>query len=226
MKGPTKKAILDSFEAVREQLSPYALRRFEASGMLSEAFVEALIRDDAFDAVQARTVANFQASGTRWVRSLPGGAAGVGFNILDPGMVPALQALDSAVVKSLSDLIVPTVKEVVQQGIEQGHDIQRIGRALRSTVGLSVRDAKAVFRFRKELDGTSPGPILRRRLRDARFDPTIRKMGTKPLTAVQKNNMTAAYLRRLQAHNANVIAGTLVRDTARLAQHQATGPGG
>lgn len=98
---------------------------------------------------------------------------------------------------------------LMQQSVLQGIGPRDVARSLREHIGLTPYQMAIVEGYRVELETLDPA-ALERKLRDARYDRTIRKAietGT-PLKPEQIDAMVAAYHRRMLALRAETIART------------------
>lgn len=107
-----------------------------------------------------------------------------------------------------------------RMAIERGaHSIDRDTRKrqLRSVIGLTNRDAKAVENFRTALE-TGDRAALKRARRDKRFDRTINKAlsGEKPLTKEQIDRMVDRYTQKTLDDRAKEVA----RQESLAAHHE------
>ncbi len=98
---------------------------------------------------------------------------------------------------------------LMQQSVLQGIGPREVARSVREHIGLTAYQTSVVAGYRAELETLDPA-ALERKLRDARYDRTIRKAiesGT-PLKPEQIDTMVDAYHRRMLAKRAETIART------------------
>ncbi len=94
-------------------------------------------------------------------------------------------------------------------GITRGLNPVDQARNFRGSIGLTERQQLAVENYRRLLE-TNSSDALDRRLRDRRFDRTVRRAirNQEPLTAEQVDRMTARYRERYVKFRAETIART------------------
>lgn len=94
-------------------------------------------------------------------------------------------------------------------GMERGVNPVEMARAFRDSIGLTERQQAAVANYRRLLERGSL-EALDRRLRDARFDATVRRAirEDKPLTRVQVDRMVSRYSERYVKYRSEVIGRT------------------
>lgn len=93
--------------------------------------------------------------------------------------------------------------------MERGLNPRETARMFRDSIGLTERQQLAVLRYRKLLEAGSL-EALDRRLRDARFDRTVRNAirDGKPLTKAQIDRMVTRYGERYVKYRSEVIGRT------------------
>lgn len=107
------------------------------------------------------------------------------------------------------------VREVLADGLIRGRSSKAVARDLvgrgrqltGGAIGLTKQQAQAAIRARDELEDLS-SDYFRRKLRDKRFDKTVRKAikEGRPLTASQIERIVGRYRDRLEGHRALGIA--------------------
>ena len=104
------------------------------------------------------------------------------------------------------------VHEALREGIEQGINPRVQARRFRDSIGLTANQERAVQRYEAMLGRAhrAQSDLLSRKLRDRRFDGTIRRARRegKPLTAEQIQKMTQRYRERYIKFRAETIART------------------
>lgn len=100
-------------------------------------------------------------------------------------------------------------REALIDGIRRGINPREQARAFRDSIGLTENQQGAVSNYRRLLE-TLDRAALTRKLRDGRFDGTIRSAiaQDRSLTKQQIDRMVSRYLQRSLAHRAEVIART------------------
>lgn len=176
----------------------------------------------AFASYRARMRLTTQDAVAYFGKDIPGVAAhsiGVAFDMLDPAVIQAVKELDDRMLNTLAADLRETVRQAIQAGLEAGVGPRTIARELREIIGLAPNQEQAVRNFQRALEGdASAGNPLDRKLRDRRFDATIRKGA---LTGEQVDKMTSAYRRRMLAFNAETNARTATLDSLKLGQNLA-----
>lgn len=110
-------------------------------------------------------------------------------------------------------------REALVNGIQRGANPREQARIFRDSIGLTTNQIRAVENYRRLLQQGSL-EALSRRLRDARFDSTVRRSvrNDEPLTDTQINRMVTRYQERYLRYRSEVIA----RTEALRAVHQGT----
>ena len=212
-----RKAYLDALAEIVRGIKPGELVKAINSGQLDR-----LGPDSVLDRGAAKLSAAHQSMVADAVRAMGAdlpGAAGA-FDVLNPNVIDAVQKLNTKVVRGLKDEVRETVRGVVERGLEQGKAPAAIARQIRESVGLAPNQAEAVDNFERMLRERDLG-ALTRKLRDHRFDGTLRKALGKDgagLTEAQIKTMTDAYRRRYIAHNAETHARTATLDALKQGQ--------
>lgn len=99
-----------------------------------------------------------------------------------------------------------TVREQLIEGVRAGADPETVAESLKSVIGLTPRQAKAVSNFRRLLEQGNPD-ALNRALRDQRFDATVRSWADgAPVNAERVDVMVERYAARSLAYRAQTIA--------------------
>lgn len=133
----------------------------------------------------------------------------VRFNIVNPATARILETFTTDLVTRVSEDMRSTITSAVRQGVILGEGPASVARKFRDSIGLSRRLELATENFEAALRN-KPMQALSRKLRDKRFDGTIRSAVTadKALTEGQINKMVASYRRRAILHRSQVIART------------------
>lgn len=227
-----QRAIELSFDNIRDILTESEIIRLLDSTR-SDAFITSLVDEleanRAFDPTRVRLLADVQAATNAFMLDLPGGGRVSGqsiaaFNLLNDRTREAVRQLDSRVMRSLIDELRETMREAARIGLERGEGSRTIARRVRRSIGLAPNQLGHIERFRaKLLTGDFKGAFSNR-LRDKRFDRTLRRLISEGgrLSPDQVNKMTAAYTRKWLRHNSEVHARTAMNDAQRLGRHLAT----
>lgn len=152
------------------------------------------------------------------MNDLPGRMRG-DVDVLNPEAVQAARALDTEVVSRLKGEVRDTFRQHVAAGIREGKAPQTIARGAKDMLGLAPNQEEAVRNFRSMIEA-GDAEALTRKLRDRRFDPTLKKVfaGEKSLSKSQANRMVDAYRRRMISFNANTHARTAAVDAHKAGQ--------
>lgn len=174
--------------------------------------------------VQAATAgARVAAAFATQTGGLPGlGGLAIAFDETNPETAAFLRRYSFGLIRQLSAQTQEVAAEVLREGITSGSGPRAVAVKLKDSVGLTANQRAAVANFRRLLEAGDRGGALDRALRDKRFDPTVRRMGTtvklvdgkrtlvpgKPLKPEQIDKMVGAYLKRSIAHRALTISRT------------------
>ncbi len=99
--------------------------------------------------------------------------------------------------------------QAISRGFEEGLNPRGMARAFRDSIGLTQRQEQAVANYRTALEEGSSSS-LDRKLRDARFDRTVRRSieDGRPLTRPQVDRMVGRYRQRTLKYRSEVIGRT------------------
>lgn len=215
-------ALLRAFQIIRESLTDAELERIVAAGRIDELFARVLtenVLDRAFIPLRQRLRMATERSVKFATPDLPGsgkvdGQIAVTFDVLNPKVIDAVRALDTKVIQTLKAETVDVVRAHVENGLRDGVNPRAVARDLRKVVGLAPNQEAAVRNFRKLLEDGDPEALVRK-LRDRRFDATVKKGA---LTSEQIEKMTDAYRRKMVDFNAETHARTATLDSLRAGQ--------
>lgn len=223
-------AVLRGFQLIREQLSDAQISHMLATGGIELVMQKALtvqVLDQAFWPVRERIRQSLGEGVRYYARQIPKPrgvqSISVKFDILNPRVIDAVRSLETRVITTLQDNVRETVRAFVENGLRDGVGPRTVARDLQKIVGLSPNQERAVANFRRMLE-TGDRKALTKKLRDRRFDKTLRKALGKDgtgLTKEQIDKMAAAQHKRMIAHNAKTIARTTMGDSQKLAQRLA-----
>ena len=131
-----------------------------------------------------------------------------------------IQNYDFALVQRISQQTREAIREAVQNDFIAGQNPVRTARVFRDTVGLTPRQERAVRNYERALRERNP-VVLRRALRDRRFDPTLRRAieNDIPLSEQQIQRFTQRYRERYIAYRARTIARTESLRAIGIGQH-------
>ena len=131
------------------------------------------------------------------------------FDVANPSAVQWSQQNQLRLVREFSAAQRVATREAITEGILRGANPREQARAFRDSIGLTQRQVKAVGNFRRLLEERS-AESLTRKLRDRRFDPTVRAniRGDRVLTRPEINKMVSRYRERYIKYRSEVIART------------------
>lgn len=183
------------------------LEKLIAEGRVEEAIK---IAERASVQLATETAGAFIASGED-VAAFIDEATGIFFNFdqANPRAVTWIQNNRLRLIREFSDTQRGAVRQAIRQGILDGANPRQQARAFRESIGLTERQVKAVNNFRKLLERRS-SEALTRKLRDRRFDGTVRgsiRSGS-PLTRDQIDRMVSRYHERYLKYRSETIART------------------
>ena len=216
-----RRQFLNAYDTLRELMDSADLERLiresglgAAEVMTEEMFEQAFgkLRNGVQRALESGTI-----SAARHIVGLdPKGV----FDILNPLVLDAARKLDTKVMTTLTTATRETLREAILTGLNEGVSPFTIARRVRSTIGMAQNQARAVTNFRLMLESDDL-TALTRKLRDRRFDGTLRRAlgpGGTGLSRSQIDRMVASYERRMIAFNANTNARTAAVDALKRGQ--------
>lgn len=220
-------AMLRAFVVLREILPEAQLAQIIAAGNV-EVLMRTMLSDPTLDSVflpVREKIRSGVASNIKYfARDIPRGntpkTLTVAFDSLNPRIIDAVRSLDTRVINTLKGDVRETVRAFVENGLRDGVNPRAVARQLHEVVGLAPHQEKAVANFQKALE-TGDLKALSRKLRDKRFDRTLRKALGKDGTGLspeQIKKMTDIYRKRMIAHNAETNARTAALDSMKLGQ--------
>ncbi|MEA1909455.1 MAG: hypothetical protein U9M89_00265, partial [Patescibacteria group bacterium] len=150
-------------------------------------------------------------SGRLSIGLLPKGVllAPYAFNVLDPSVSSVVTSHNMALVQEIGASTRLGIMQNIRANIIAGNNPRKMARDFRDTLGLTTQQEQAVRNYRKMLVQRDKR-ALRAKLRDKRFDSTVRGAitGKKTLTSAQIDNMTDRYRQRFLKYRSEVIART------------------
>lgn len=145
------------------------------------------------------------------VASMPkGGELQMRFDLAAPNTVQYIRGYDFGLIKQVTDDTRQAIQGVVQNAFQNGGHPYEQARQIKTMVGLTDNQAKAVANFQRMLE-EGDRTALTRELRDHRFDGTLdRALGElgEGLDQDQIDKMVARYAERMLAARAENIART------------------
>lgn len=134
-------------------------------------------------------------------------SVGVTFNPGNPRAEAIIRETSETFIREIDQSTRETIFETLRQGQQTGASPAEMARSIRRNLGLSKRQLQAVENYRRLLEAGSR-EALDRELRDRRFDPSVRRAKTKPLTAAQIERMVERYREKAINNRAITIART------------------
>lgn len=143
----------------------------------------------------------------------------VNFDQVNAGAVSAMQANRLDLVREVVQEQRLATQQAILDGVRRGLNPRQVALEVRESIGLTQRQVAAVSNYRRLLEQGS-ADALSRGLRDARFDPTVRRAAEEPLTSAQVDRMTQRYQERYLDYRARVVARTEALRAANQGSHQ------
>jgi hypothetical protein len=138
---------------------------------------------------------------------VPTPAIGVTFNPGNPRAEAVLRETTETFIREIDQSTSETIFETLRQAQQTGASPAQMARDIQRNLGLTKRQLEAVENYRRLLEAGSK-EALDRELRDRRFDPSVRRARTKPLTPAQIERMVERYREKAIANRAITIART------------------
>lgn len=235
--------ILVVYEAIRRLLT-----EAELAAAIEDMSVYALVDEIVNNLPQDPAVARLRAllgqtgleAARQAARDLPAGIA-TGFDTLNPAVIEAARNLQTRVVAAVTDETRATLIQAVADGLEAGRGPRAVAARMVDDVGLPTHYARAVARFREQLESGDRSALqraLRRGVMEAtdgellahgyhargqgltvrQFDALARDLGRKPLSQTTIDTLVGSYRRRLRAWHAETLARTAALDAQRAGQ--------
>lgn len=148
----------------------------------------------------------------------------VRFDALHYSAIRAMQTAELSLVSNLTNEIVAGIRQFLVAGLREGINPVETARNLRNIIGLTQQQAQAVFNYQRLLTGGVKGQpykeVLRRALRDRRFDSTVLRAIEErtPLRPEQITSQVKRYEERMLKQRAETIARTETMNALELAQ--------
>jgi hypothetical protein len=221
--------ILRAFNVIRTVLSEAEMVELLALGAGADRVVSTVANFESLNNMLVSTVGpglNGGAirAGAAFSIDLPNAlareAAKTGIDLLNPRVLDALKKLDDQVFLKMVIGTQESLQQVIERNLAEGLGHRAVARKAKEVIGLAPNQERAVSNFEKMLrDGNREA--LTRRLRDRRFDGTLRRaLGPKGtgLTESQITKMVSANRRRAIASNAARHSKDAALDATRLGQ--------
>lgn len=157
------------------------------------------------------------------------------FNIRNPAAENWLRTYSSTLVREIIDDQRTMIRDYLRSGLSQGANprttaLDLVGRINKATgnreggvIGLTSSQEQWLRNYEAELSSDNPLQALNRKLRDARFDASVRKAAASgtPISGDLKAKMLAAYKNRALRLRAETIARSETITSLHTAQDQA-----
>jgi hypothetical protein len=134
------------------------------------------------------------------------GRLDVVWDVANPRTAEFLRNYSMGQIREITQQTRAAVHEALSAGINAGRNGITIARDIRQTIGLTARQEAAVQNYRRLLEEGQRSEALTRRLRDRRFDPSLR--GGKPLSGDKIDTMVARYRERFVKYRRETIGRT------------------
>lgn len=214
--------LLAAWESIRDALDPAKVAAFVARqdvDGLVRVLLTREVMERAFAPLQDQLATQTADAVRAFARTLPlKGAGAIRFDVLNPVHVDAIRALNTKVVVHLQGEVRETVRAYVENGIRDGVSPRRVGREIRSVVGLGPTQLSEVENFRAALVAKDAAKVRTYALRDKRFDGRIARGDYGP---DEITKWTERYRTRRLAWNAETVARTATLDAMKQGQHLA-----
>ncbi len=138
-----------------------------------------------------------------------GNAISVRFNVTNPRTASFLNDYKFNKIREISLDVQETIRQIAADGILSGSNPIETARNIRSSIGLTESQERAVRNYRRSLEQLDTD-ALARRLRDKRYDPTVARAikEGKKLTQERIDAMVQRYREKYLKYRAEVIAKT------------------
>lgn len=222
-------AFLKAIEQIRGTIKEKELRAAIDTGNVDRVLETLGLDEKMTEALRAQVLppledTMIEAGRTAPALSMPkGGELQMRFDLANPNTTKFLQRYDFDLIKQIGNDTREAIRGVVQHAFQYGGHPREQARQIREMIGLTDDQAKAVQRFRTELE-EGDRAALRRGLRDRRFDPTLnRALGSvgEGLDADQIDVMVTRYSEKMLAARAENIARTETINAAQAGQQMA-----
>lgn len=199
---------IEQLAAIRDQATIRTIQRLILEGNL-EAVVEAV---NAVSAARIGTTTTqaYVLAGQEAAQFISGKLnILVDFDQVNFRAVQAMQANQLRLVSGFTQTQTQVTRRALLDGIQRGINPRDIAREIKDSIGLTPRQLQYVQNYRRALESGDLS-ALDRRLRDGRFDRTVRSAfeNNRALSRAQIDKMVGRYRQRWIAHRATVISRT------------------
>lgn len=150
------------------------------------------------------------------------GAVEFQFGITNPSTVTYLQQNEFSLIRELTDHARASVATSIREGVKDGRNPLDVARDVRQSIGLTERQTRAVINYRRLLEARHLD-ALERKLRDKRFDGTVRQAikDQKPIPKAKIDKMVERYRARYLKYRSETIGRTEGLRAANAGAHLA-----
>ena len=212
-----RRALQEAYETIRNELDMAEVTRAIQTGDTDDIvqMVRPFVTNNALQefaaALSASTLAGsaLAAEVQVPVRNLSGDVVNFVFDAANPHISRFAQNYTTRRVREIGEDVRAIIREVIRSETTLGANPLQTARRIRESIGLTVRQERAVFNFRRMLQ-IGDAEALTRRLRDRRFDSTVERSIADgvPLTQKQVDRMVARYRARYIKYRSETIART------------------
>lgn len=204
-----RRAFLDAIDRLSQQIDVEPIAQLIRDGRVGDALnsVNTQLVTQGLRPIAASITSGTIAAAQSAVDAL--GELNVVFGITNPGTVSFLANYEMASIRLLTADALGSVQAALTAGIQAGRNPLDTARDILAFIGLTPRQAQAVLNYRTALE-TRNSDALGRALRDARFDPTVRRaiQGEIALKPEQIDRMVDRYRERYLRYRSETIART------------------
>lgn len=129
------------------------------------------------------------------------------FDAVNPKVAGWQKTNTANLVREITAETKEVIRNVIIQGVADGRNPRDTARDIKQSIGLTVRQEKAVANYRKMLE-TGNQEALTRALRDKRYDAATKRAAESPLPKAQIDKMVERYRERYLKYRAVTIGRT------------------
>jgi len=206
-----RKALLKSFDEIRNKAKLSKVLNAFKTGGLSQALklidgMEDILSKNVLTEL-SDAVSNSGKAGVQFFNSV-GATTNAMFNLVNPKTGFALHQHGLRLIREIAGETRKAVMNHVQASLIAGQNPTAMARGFRDTIGLTTKQELAVRNFKGYLETANP-QALKRKLRDRRFDNTIKQiLDGKNVGSTKIDQMVNRYRQRFVKYRAETIART------------------
>jgi len=203
-----RKSFLEAMTALRDALSVATMTTIIAAGDTAKLTEYVLAALGALEQVQDAISDSIVRAGATVAETMPKQVL-VRFDRYDAEMIRRVNAESLKLVQQITEDVRVTLADIVRDGLSSGGGPAVTAQNIKTEIGLTQRQRKAVANFRRMLiEGDREA--LTRELRDRRFDRTLEQVftGARRLSPEEIQRMTDRYAERYIRYRAESIART------------------